>query len=87
MGWRGTIRSINASVKRAEREAQRRHKQGLKEQMIDDAAAAVADWEDYVDQLVSIHVDLANAVDWHAMQRQPRPQLQSARISHTDLAK
>ena len=73
MGWRGTVRSLSAAARRAERDAERRHKQWLKEQEIADAADAVEAWQDYVDGLVSVHVDLADAIDWHSIASEPEP--------------
>ena len=75
MGWRGTLRSITAAVRAAERESQRRHKQQLKEEMIADAAAAVVDWEDYTKDLISIHTNLADAIDWRQIASSPKPKL------------
>lgn len=73
MGWKGTLRSITAAVRAAEREAQRQHKQALREEMVAEAAAAVADWEDYTKDIISIHTNLADAIDWHAIADTPRP--------------
>ena len=65
MGRRGTMRSIAAAARAAERDAKRRHKQNQKMQMIADSTSAVEDWENYVDNLVSIHTDMADMIDWH----------------------
>lgn len=73
MGWRGTIRSITAAVRAAERDAQRRHKQHQKAQMIANSTSAVEDWENYVGNLVSIHTDMADMIDWHTIAGQPCP--------------
>lgn len=73
MGWKGTIRSLAATARAAEKEAQRRGKQQLKEQMHKVSASAVEDWEDYVHDLVSIHTDMADIVDWHAIANQSPP--------------
>ncbi len=73
MGWKRTMRSLAAAAGAAERDAQRRHKIALKEQMIADAEDAVADWEDYVDNLISVHVDLADAMNWHKIAQTPKP--------------
>lgn len=73
MGWKGTVRTVSAALRAAERDAQRRHKAALKAQMIEDSAAAVADWEDYIDELVSVHTSLARTIDWRAMANKARP--------------
>lgn len=74
MGWKGTIRSIAAAARAAERDAQRRHKATLKQQMIADAEEAVTSWEDYVDNLISVHVDLADAISWQEIAASPKPE-------------
>lgn len=74
MGWKGTIRSIAAAARAAERDAQRRHKAALKQQMIDDAEDAVSSWENYVDDLISVHVDLADAISWKEIAASPKPE-------------
>lgn len=73
MGWRGTLRSVVAASRAMEREARRRDKIAAKNQMIADAADAVADWEDYIYNLTSLHTDLANRVDWLSMTKRPKP--------------
>ncbi len=73
MGWKGTVRSLAAAARAAERDAQRRRKIAMKEQMITDAADAVADWENYIDDLISVHVDLADKIDWSEISDRPSP--------------
>jgi hypothetical protein len=53
MGWKGTVRSVSAALRAAERDAQRRHRAALKEQIIEESADAVADWHTYIDELIS----------------------------------
>ncbi|SFQ25840.1 hypothetical protein SAMN05216176_102159 [Nitratireductor indicus] len=86
MGWRGTMRSIAAAARAAERDAQRRHKQNQKMQMIADSTSAVEDWENYVDNLVSIHTDMADMIDWHKIAGQPRPSEPYQASDHRDRA-
>lgn len=74
MGWKGTMRTIVAAARAAERDAQRRHKQNQKAQMVADSSSAVDDWEIYVDNLVSIHTDMADKIDWFTIADQPSPQ-------------
>lgn len=73
MGWKGTMRSIAAASKAANKEAERRHKANLKQQRIEDAASAVVEWEDYIANLISVHVDLADAINWKAMASKQAP--------------
>lgn len=73
MGWRGALRSFAAAARAAEREAQRQHKAALNQQMTDDAAAAVTDWETYIENLVRVHARTGDAVDWNAMASRAQP--------------
>lgn len=80
MGWKGTLRTLSAAARAAERDAQRRHKQALKEQIIEESATAVDDWENYVNDLVSIHTDMNDMIDWHAIAAKvcpEKPQMKS----------
>lgn len=86
MGWRGTMRSIAAATRAAERDAQRRHKQNQKAQMIADSTSAVEDWESYVDDLVSIHTDMVDMIDWHSIAVQSRPSEPNLGSSHRQRA-
>lgn len=74
MGWRGAVRSMAAAARRAEREAERRQKHFAKQQMVDDAADAVAEWQDHIREIVSLHVDPTDDMDWQAVLYQPEPQ-------------
>ena len=87
MGWKGTLRSISAALRAAEREAQRRHKAALKEQVTRDSVAAVSDWQNYVDELVSIHTNLAEAIDWRAMAARPQPKEPEQQNVHQENAR
>ncbi|MDJ1466064.1 hypothetical protein [Nitratireductor sp. GZWM139] len=80
------MRSIAAAARAAERDAQRRHKQNQKEQMIADSTSAVEDWENYIDNLVSIHTDMADMIDWHTIAGQPRPSEPFKRNDNSDRA-
>lgn len=73
MGWKGAVRSLSAAVRAAERDAQRRQKAAYKEQVAADSADAVDDWETYIDELVSVHTNLTDAIDWRAIAAQPKP--------------
>lgn len=73
MGWKGTVRSVAAAAKKAEREAERRRKYAAKQEAVADAASAVEDWQDYIGQLVSIHTTTTARMDWHAIANAPCP--------------
>jgi hypothetical protein len=74
MGWRGAVRSMAAAARRAEREAERRQKYYAKQQMIEEAADAVADWQNHMREIVSLHVDRTDEMNWEAVLREPEPQ-------------
>ena len=73
MGWKGALRSVAAAARAAEREAQRRHKQQVKAEIASDAAEAVADWETHINDLISIHTDLTDAIDWQSLAATEQP--------------
>ena len=73
MGWKGTMRSLAAASRAAARDAEKRHKASLKQQQLDNAVDAVEAWKDYIDNLISVHVDLADAIDWEKLSKLPRP--------------
>lgn len=64
MGWRGAVRSMSAAMRAAERDAERRRKQYAKAQMIADASDAVSDWQSTIHELVSLHANPADEIDW-----------------------
>ncbi len=73
MGWRGTLRSINAATKAAAREAERRHKADLKQQISQSAAEDVENWKHYLTALMSVHTNLAEKIDWQKLGSAPQP--------------
>jgi hypothetical protein len=73
MGWKGTMRTIVAAARAADREAQRRNRQNHKAQMFAHSASAVDDWETHIDDITSIHTNVADRIDWHALANRPRP--------------
>jgi hypothetical protein len=87
MGWRGTLRSVGAAMRAAERDAQRRHKAAMKAQMIADAEDAVNDWENYIDDLLSVHVNLADEINWSQLAAAPKPEEPARASLHETKAK
>jgi hypothetical protein len=73
MGWRGTIRSVSAAMKPAERNAERRRKQDAKFNMIEESSDAVSDWQNLVHELVSIHINPTESIDWYKISTQSEP--------------
>ena len=79
--FKGTMRSINAAVNRMERERQRqnreaarRFKEQQKLQAILNAEQAVADWENYVETLQTVHKYCSDKVNWVKLSKQSKPQ-------------
>jgi len=73
MGWRGTVRSIKADYRKADRAAQKRQKEREKEREANAAFSAVSNWESYLSDLISVHLDIRDAIDWKAMNEKPEP--------------
>ena len=80
MGWRGTMRSVGAAIRAAERESQRRqreleryNKQMAKVAQLQEAASAVEEYDSYVNALVSLHKQASDPVYWRAMLDAPEP--------------
>ena len=86
MGWKGTLRTVAAVARAAERDAQRRHKQEIKERITNDAASDVANWEQYIEDLISIHTDQRDMINWHDMAEMPPPSAPQQERQHQDKA-
>lgn len=76
MGWRGTLRSIEAASRRAAREEQRRQNLELKAQVAADAADAIQEWQSYIDSVQSFHLErLKDIIDWDSVRGRGEPKL------------
>lgn len=71
MGWKGFVRSVNSSIKAAERESRRRQraleKQQLQEERMaerEHAALEVELYENFIDRLLSVHKEYSDRIDW-----------------------
>lgn len=73
MGWRGTLRSVNAAVKAAERNAECQRKADLRQAIADEAQSAVEAWEEHLDELISIHTVRPKIIDWESLKASPEP--------------
>ncbi len=80
MGWKGTVRSIQAASREAERNAARQQrelakqqKQAEKMEAAQRAAYEVAVFENQVELLQSVHRENPRPVDWQAMLDVPAP--------------
>ncbi|MBP2031017.1 hypothetical protein J2755_001965 [Methanohalophilus levihalophilus] len=94
MGWKGTVRSINAAHRSYEREAQRRQreldrqrKQFEKMQEIERVAYEVNVYENYIDLLLSVHKECSDVWDWSAIQSSQPPSSPEKSHTNEELAK
>ncbi len=81
MGWKGTVRSIGAAVRAAERDAKRRqhelekrNKQYEKMQELEQAAYEVEVYENHIDFIQSLHKECSDPIDWGSIVSSPEPQ-------------
>lgn len=72
MTWRGTMRSINASINRMEREQRRKQrelerqrKEIQKMQELERAAFEVAEFENFIEVLQTVHREASDTWDWN----------------------
>jgi len=82
MGWRGTLRTINSVARAAEKEVQRQHKQNLKLQISEDAADAVLVWEQHIKNLMTIHTNLDDSINWQEVLISDPPQKNQPSVLH-----
>lgn len=80
MGWRGTVRTLAAAARRAERESARQAREHAryiaaveKQEAREEAAEAVRKFEEYLAALVALHSECSPAKDWHAQAHKPTP--------------
>ncbi|MCO5191398.1 MAG: hypothetical protein M9941_12695 [Anaerolineae bacterium] len=92
MGWKGTLRSIQAAQRRAERDALRRRRElerqnKLLEKMQDFERAAyeVQVFENYLEVLLSIHKECGESWDWQSI-RDLEPPLKPTKSSSMERA-
>lgn len=80
MGWKGTVRSLQASARRAERNAHRRQRElenrqreYAKMEALEQAAYEVEVYENHIEILLSIHKECAEPVFWHDVLSRSEP--------------
>ncbi|WP_415999621.1 hypothetical protein [Citrobacter portucalensis] len=71
MGWKGTVRSLQAASRRMERDAEKRRRELQKQQKayarmaeLEQAEYEVDVWNNYIDVLQSIHKGCGDSIDW-----------------------
>lgn len=74
MGWKGTVRSLNAASNRAIRESDRREKQRAKIEHMQESANSVEEMEDFLKSLISIHCECSDDIDWEEVSNNPEPE-------------
>lgn len=81
MGWKGTMRSIGAAVRAAERDAKRRQKELEKQQKIynkmqelEQAAYEVDVYENHIDIIQSMHKERNTPINWEEILHSEQPQ-------------
>ena len=81
MGWKGTVRSVGAAVRSAERDAKRRQRELEREQRqydkmqeLEQAAYEVDVYENHIDVIQSTHKECSPLVDWSqiVLSKQPK---------------
>jgi hypothetical protein len=82
MGWKGTLRSMQAAGRAAERNSRRRHhelerrRQAIaKATAVERASYEVEVYKNSLEQLVSVHKEGSARVDWHHISQQPPPKV------------
>lgn len=80
MGWKGTLRSVRATYRQAERDAQRRQRELERQrkeyermQELERAAYEVDVHENRIQLLLSVHKERSPPLDWNAMAAAPEP--------------
>lgn len=78
--WRGALRAIAASARRAERAAQRRRRELMKQQKelekmeaLQRAAYEVEVYENQINLLLSVHKESSDIWDWQAIRATEKP--------------
>ncbi|XKV51120.1 hypothetical protein QCL65_13550 [Pseudomonas sp. nanlin1] len=80
MGWKGTLRSMQASARRAERNAhrrqrelERRQKEYSRMEALEQAAYEVEVYENHLEVLISVHKESGDTIKWKSMLNRTEP--------------
>jgi hypothetical protein len=91
MGWKGTLRSMQAASRRAEkaklkrqREYQRRQQEYAKMAALEQAKYEVEDFENHIKCLVSIHRECSEGMDWSVLQTGDLPTFPKPETTYQD---
>ena len=77
---------METASRRANREAERRWKSEQKAMIAAHAEDAVAEWRDHLQNIVSLHVNPNDDVDWEALRERPEPAPPVRNSKHEDRA-
>ncbi len=94
MGWKGTVRSIGAAVRAAERDEKRRQRELEKQQRqydkmqeLEQAEYEVEVYENHVEVIQSIHKECSAPIDWESIATSLEPQKPENLKNHEKVAK
>lgn len=80
MGWRGNLRTLNSTLnkmnrksKHKERELVKRHKEREKMQELEQAKYDVDVYENYIEQIQSLHKEGSEKIDWIVLKNEKAP--------------
>lgn len=80
MGWKGTLRSMQAASRKVDRNAQRkqrelqaRQKEYAKMEALEQAAYEVEVYENQIDVLLSVHKECGEEIDWQSFVERAEP--------------
>jgi hypothetical protein len=80
MGWRGTLRTLGAISREAERNSNRRARERAKGIALSEkieareqAADAVSEFEEYVKKLITLHQSCSQSINWQSQAATPAP--------------
>lgn len=80
MGWKGTLRSINAAAKRYDREAEKRERARIRESnqlaklnMVQSAQDEVDQCDEYIHNIQSIHKEASKPINWERIASSTAP--------------
>ena len=93
MGWKGTVRSIGAAVRAAERDAKRRQrelekrqKQYAKMQELEQAAYEVEAYENHIEIIQSLHKECTDPINWENIASSQEPKRPENLKKHEEAA-
>ncbi len=94
MGWKGTLRSIQAAQRRAERGAQQRRRELERQrqrlekmQELERAAFEFQEHENYIALLLSVHKESSDVWDWEAIYASEPPAKPTQSDAHEESAR